>query len=120
MTERIQTGGLRVAKVLYDFINDEALPGTGVDARLFWPALESIIDDLTPQNQALLAERDELQAKIDAWYRERKGPFDLEAHKRFLREIGYLVPEGEDFPATTRRSIPRSRPSPGRSSSCRS
>jgi malate synthase len=106
MTERIQTGSLRVAKVLYDFVNDEALPGTGLDARLFWPALESIIDDLTPQNQALLARRDELQAKIDAWYRARKGPFALEAHKRFLREIGYLLPEGEDFAATTQKVDP--------------
>ncbi|MGH6921200.1 MAG: malate synthase G, partial [Geminicoccaceae bacterium] len=106
MTERIQTGGLRVAKVLYDFINDEALPGTGVDAAFFWPALEAIIDDLAPRNQALLAERDALQAKIDAWYREHKGLFDLEAHKSFLREIGYLVPEGEDFSATTERVDP--------------
>jgi malate synthase len=101
MTERIQTGGLRVARVLYDFVNDEALPGTGLEAAFFWPALESVIDDLAPRNRALLARRDELQAKIDAWYREHKVPFDLEAHKRFLREIGYLVPEGEDFSATT-------------------
>jgi malate synthase len=106
MTERIQTGGLRVAKVLYDFVNDEALPGTGLEAAFFWPALESIIDDLTPQNRALLGRRDELQAKIDAWYREHKGPFDLAAHKRFLGEIGYLVPEGEDFSATTDRVDP--------------
>jgi malate synthase len=105
MTERIQTGSLRVAKVLYDFINDEALPGTGLEASL-WPALEAIIDDLAPQNRALLARRDEIQARIDAWYREHAGPFDLEAHKRFLREIGYLVPEGEDFSATTAKVDP--------------
>ena len=66
MTSRIQTGGLRVARVLYDFINDEALPGTGVDAASFWPALEAIIDDFAPRNRALLARRDELQARIDA------------------------------------------------------
>lgn len=101
MTDRIQIGGLRVAKVLYDFINDEALPGTGVDAALFWPALESIIDDLAPRNRALLQKRDALQARIDAWYREHPGPLHLEAHKAFLREIGYLLPEGEDFSATT-------------------
>jgi malate synthase len=91
---------------LYDFINDEALPGTDVDAALFWPALEAIIADLAPRNRALLARRDELQAKIDAWYREHERPFDLAAHKRFLREIGYLVPEGEDFAATTERVDP--------------
>jgi malate synthase len=106
MTERIQTGSLRVAKVLYDFVNDEALPGTGLEAAFFWPALESIIDDLTPQNRALLARRAELQARIDAWYREQKDRFDLAAHKRFLREIGYLVPEGEDFAATTQKVDP--------------
>jgi malate synthase len=106
MTERIQTGSLRVAKVLYDFVNDEALPGTGLEAAFFWPALESIIDDLTPRNRALLARRDELQAKIDAWHQAQKGPIDLEAHKRFLREIGYLVPEGEDFSATTQKVDP--------------
>ena len=74
MCERIQTGSLRVAKVLHDFINDEALPGTGVDAASFWPALEAIIDDLAPRNRALLAKRDELQARIDAWYREHQTP----------------------------------------------
>jgi malate synthase len=106
MTERIQTGSLQVAKLLYDFVNDEALPGTGLEAAFFWPALESIIDDLAPRNHALLARRDELQARIDAWYREHKGPFDLEAHKRFLGEIGYLVPEGGDFSATTQKVDP--------------
>jgi malate synthase len=106
MTERIQTGSLQVAEVLHAFINDEALPGTGVDAASFWPALEAMVDDLAPRNRALLARRDELQARIDAWYREHKGPFDLEAHKRFLQEIGYLVPEGEDFSATTDKVDP--------------
>jgi len=106
MTERIQAGSLRVAKVLYDFINDEALPGTGVDAAFFWPALESIIDDLAPRNRALLARRDELQARIDAWHCDHPRPFELEAYKDFLREIGYLLPEGEDFSATTDRVDP--------------
>ena len=67
MCELIQTGSLQVARVLYNFINDEALPGTGVDAASFWPALEAIIDDFAPRNRALLARRDELQARIDAW-----------------------------------------------------
>ncbi len=106
MCERIQTGSLQVARVLHDFINEEALPGTGVDEASFWSALEAIIDDLAPRNRALLAKRDELQARIDAWYHEHQRPFDLEAYKSFLREIGYLVPEGEDFSATTQKVDP--------------
>ncbi len=102
MTQRIQAGGLRVAKPLYDFINDEALPGTGIAADRFWSALASIIEDLAPRNRELLARRDELQAKIDAWHRERRGRlFDRAAYKSFLSEIGYLLPEGEDFAAST-------------------
>jgi malate synthase len=101
MTERIQAGSLRVAKVLYDFVNDEALPGTGIEPAHFWPALESIIDDLAPRNRALLEKRDQLQGRIDAWHRDHPRPFDLEAYKSFLRAIGYLLPEGENFSATT-------------------
>ena len=106
MIERIQCGGLRVAKVLYDFINHEALPGTGIGPDAFWPALESIVTEMAPRNRALLARRVELQGKIDAWYHDHPWPFDLEAHKAFLREIGYLLPEGLDFSATTERVDP--------------
>ena len=119
MTQRIQAGGLRVAKPLYDFINDEALPGTGIAAERFWSALASIIEDLAPRNRALLARRDELQAKIDAWHRERRGRlFDRAAYKSFLSEIGYLVPEGDDFAIEHRACRPRDlehrRPAAGR------
>jgi malate synthase len=107
MTERVQAGGLRIAKPLYAFINDEALPGTGVAADRFWLALASIIRDLAPRNRALLARRDELQAQIDDWHRERRGRlFDLAAYESFLRDIGYLLPEGEDFAASTARVDP--------------
>jgi malate synthase len=107
MTERIQAAGLRIAKPLYDFINDEALPGTGVAADRFWSALASIIRDLAPRNRALLARRDELQAKIDAWHLGRRGRlFDLAAYKSFLSDIGYLLPEGEDFAASTAQVDP--------------
>jgi len=102
MTDRIQAGGLRVAKVLHDFIDNEALPGTGVAPERFWSALDAIVHELAPRNRALLARRDELQAKIDAWHRERRGRLlDPDAYRSFLEEIGYLEPEGEDFAATT-------------------
>jgi malate synthase len=102
MTERIQAHGLGVARALYDFIADEALPGTGVDVERFWAALAAIIADLSPRNRALLARRDELQRTIDAWHRERRGQlFDPAAYRGFLEEIGYLEPEGPDFSATT-------------------
>ncbi len=102
MTDRIQAGGLRVAKVLHDFIEDEALPGTGVAPARFWPALDAIIHEMAPRNRVLLARRNELQARIDAWHRARRGQLpDPQAYQDFLSEIGYLLPEGPDFAATT-------------------
>ncbi len=102
MTERVQVGGLQVAKVLYDFVNNEAIPGTGVEAAAFWAGADSVIHDLAPKNRALLAKRDELQAQIDAWHQARAGQaHDAVAYKAFLQEIGYLLPEAEDFQATT-------------------
>ena len=64
MTERVQVGGLQVAKALYDFINNEAIPGTGIAADKFWAGAEAVINELAPKNRALLAKRDELQACI--------------------------------------------------------
>jgi malate synthase len=102
MTERIEAGGLQVDKELYDFINDEALPGTGIAPDAFWSGLDSLIHDLAPRNRELLATRDDLQAKIDAWYQEhRDQATDLPAYKAFLQEIGYLVSEGGDFTVST-------------------
>ena len=102
MTERIQAHGLAVARALYEFINDEALPGTGVDAERFWAALAAIVADLTPRNRALLARREQLQRMLDAWHRERRVQlFDPAAYRSFLEEIGYLEPEGPDFSAIT-------------------
>ncbi len=102
MTERVTIGGLQIAQVLHDFIVREALPGTGVAADRFWHGLETIIATFAPQNRALLARRDELQTKLDAWHRARKGrPLDMAAYKAFLAEIGYLVPEGPDFQVDT-------------------
>ena len=102
MTERVQIGGLQVAKVLFDFVNNEAIPGTGVSADAFWAGAASVIHDLAPKNRALLAKRDDLQAKIDAWHQARKGQaHDAVAYKAFLQEIGYLLPEPADFKVTT-------------------
>ncbi len=102
MTERVQVGGLQVAKVLYDFVNNEAIPGTGIEVEAFWTGASGVIHDLAPKNRALLAKRDELQAKIDAWHQARAGQsHDAATYKAFLQEIGYLLPEAEDFQATT-------------------
>ncbi|MFF3568945.1 malate synthase G [Nocardia jiangxiensis] len=98
MTERIQVGGLQVASVLHDFVQNEALPGTGVDSAAFWTGAEQVINDLAPRNRALLAERDEIQGKLDAWHAENPGAgYDKTAYKQFLTEIGYLRPEPADF-----------------------
>lgn len=102
MTDRVQIGGLQVAKQLADFVNGEVLPKIGMKAEDFWSGFEAIIDDLSPENAALLKKRDELQAKIDAWHQGRKGePHDAASYKAFLIKLGYLVPEGEDFVVTT-------------------
>ncbi|MGB3474196.1 MAG: malate synthase G [Mycobacterium sp.] len=102
MTDRVSVGDLQVARVLYDFITDEALPGTGVDPDSFWAGVDKVVTDLTPKNQELLARRDELQAQIDKWHRHRViEPLDTEAYRAFLTEIGYLLPEPADFTVTT-------------------
>ena len=102
MTEYVQSGGIQVAKELYDFINDSAIPGTGLDAQDFWAKFDKVANELAPKNRALLAKRDDLQAKIDAYHIERAGqPHNAVEYKTFLQEIGYLVPEGEAFAATT-------------------
>ncbi len=102
MTKRIQSGGLQVAQELYDFINDEAIPGSGLDPSAFWSGLDAIVHDLAPRNRDLLAHRDALQAKIDTWHRERAGqPLDRAEYKKFLSNIKYLVEEGPAFSVTT-------------------
>jgi malate synthase len=102
MTDRVSVGNLRVARVLYDFVNKEALPGTDIDPDSFWAGVDKVVTDLTPQNQDLLKRRDELQAQIDKWHRQRViAPLDPEAYRQFLTEIGYLLPEPDDFTITT-------------------
>jgi len=102
MTDRVSVGNLRIARVLYDFVNKEALPGTDIDPDSFWAGVDKVVTDLSPQNQDLLNRRDELQAQIDRWHKQRViAPVDVDAYRDFLTEIGYLQPEPEDFTITT-------------------
>ena len=100
--ERIEVGGLKVARELYDFINSEALPGTGVSEDGFWNGFGDMVSRLSPRNRALLKKRDDLQEKISAWHKANRDKHtDMEAYKSFLKEIGYIVDEGEAFSITT-------------------
>ncbi len=100
MTERIQHGSLAVDKLLNDFIETKALPSSGVSSEQFWSSFEQILKDLTPKNKALLQKRDDLQAKIDQWHRDNK-PLNADSYKAFLKDIGYLATEGDDFQVST-------------------
>ncbi|MDL2188454.1 malate synthase G [Pseudomonas sp. ChxA] len=102
MTEHVQVGGLQVAKVLFDFVNNEAIPGTGITADQFWAGADKVIHDLAPKNKALLSKRDDFQARIDTWHQTHAGKaHDPVAYKAFLQDIGYLLPEAADFQAST-------------------
>ncbi|WP_297991098.1 malate synthase G [Anoxybacillus sp.] len=103
MGEYVKIGRLQVADIFYDFMTNEVLPNSGVDADKFWGDFEQLIVELTPKNKALLAKRDELQEKINEWHKQHRGQFDFEQYKSFLQEIGYLEPEVEDFEITTER-----------------
>ncbi|MGR6029961.1 malate synthase G [Rhodococcus erythropolis] len=94
MADRVQAGGLQVASVLYNFVENEALPGSGVSVDAFWAGATEIVHDLTPKNRALLETRVELQTRIDDWHRTHAGnPFDHAEYKAFLEQIGYIVPQ---------------------------
>jgi malate synthase len=98
----IETHGLKIAAPLHAFVQDEALPTTGVTADQFWSGFAALIEDMAPRNKALLAERDTLQAKIDAWHAAHPAkPIDFPAYEAFLREIGYLQPEPAPFTVQT-------------------
>ncbi len=102
MTDRVSVGNLRVAQVLHDFVNNEALPGTDIDPDSFWAGVDKVVTDLQPKNQELLARRDHLQAQIDKYHRQHViEPLDVEGYREFLTEIGYLQPEPADFTITT-------------------
>lgn len=102
MTERTQIGGLDIATVLHDLVVNEIAPGTGVEPDHFWAELEKILADLAPKNKALLAKRDDIQAKIDQWHQQRAGQsLNADEYQSFLKELGYLLPEGDDFTVST-------------------
>lgn len=114
MSERIEKFGLKVARSLYDMIEQEALPGSGISSDRFWQGLSTLIHDKGPKNRALLARRDALQAQIDDWHRERRGqPHDQAAYTAWLAQIGYLVPEGPDFAVETANVDPEIARIPG-------
>ena len=97
------SSAVSVDDLLHAFVEDELLPGTGIGPQAFWRALDAILTDFTPRNAALLARRDELQLKIDTYWRARRGkPVDVVEETAFLREIGYLLPEPPDFKIGTR------------------
>lgn len=98
-TTRITKGALAIDKILFDFIENEALPAAKLDSDAYWKNFEQVVLDLTPKNKALLARREELQAKIDDWH--KNNPYELGAYKNFLTKIGYLEPEVADFEITT-------------------
>jgi malate synthase len=102
MRATVSVDELKVDKGLHDFVNNEAIPDTGIQAQAFWSGFASLVRTLAPRNAELLRTRDHLQAKIDAWHRQNPGPgFDHAKYKGFLREIGYLATEGMPFAVST-------------------
>ncbi|WPH21038.1 malate synthase G [Variovorax paradoxus] len=102
MTVRTTTHGLQVATELHRFIEDKVLPASGVASEVFWKGFDAIVHDLAPKNIALLAERDRLQAELDAWHKKNPGPIaDMPAYRAFLEKIGYLLPQPKGAKATT-------------------
>ncbi len=99
MTQRVTIGGLQVAQQLFDFINQQALPQTGIEQDKFWASFEQIINEFAPRNRDLLAKRDDIQASIDQWHQNNE--YEFSSYKAFLQEIGYLLPPCEDFKITT-------------------
>ena len=114
MTKHIDRHGLLVAPTLATFIETDVLPGTGVDAAAFWGGFAAILEDMGPQNAALLQKREALQSQIDGWHLEKRGQvFDRDAYEGFLREIGYLLPEGDAFEIETQNVDPEIATLPG-------
>jgi len=110
MDKRVMKHGYKVAETLYNFVEHEVLPGTGIDAENFWQSLADIFDEFTPLNQQLLAKRADFQAQIDAWHLDpdnqpqhngKNNEKHQQKYQEFLAKIGYIVEEKEDFSITT-------------------
>ncbi len=102
MTERVTLGRLQVAANLQRFIEDEVLPGTGIQAATFWQGLDQLAHELAPKNRELLAERDRLQAELDTWHKANPGPIrDMAGYRAFLESIGYLQPVPDEVKIET-------------------
>ncbi len=102
MTDFIKCQRLKVAVNLQRFVEEEVLPGTGLDPEAFWEGFDALAHELAPRNRELLAERERLQAELDAWHKKHPGPIsDMPAYREFLTAIGYLRPVPEQVKATT-------------------
>ena len=101
MYPSIESGGLSISTELYSLVNEEIIPGTGIDTDQFWQCLGQITRELGPKNKALLEKRHDIQLQLDEWHQQNPGALDMPVYKQFLRDIGYLAPEGEDFTITT-------------------
>ncbi|WP_114326224.1 malate synthase G [Candidatus Colwellia aromaticivorans] len=102
MTQTIQLAGLTINQNLHDFIENEALPNTGITSAHFWQSFAKIINDLSGENAQLLAKRDDLQTQIDTWHKNNFGDkFSFDNYKKFLTDIGYLAPVVDDFSIST-------------------
>ncbi|MEX1662736.1 malate synthase G [Thioclava sp. 15-R06ZXC-3] len=107
MAQRVERAGLKVAVELASFIEDQALPGTGVETQAFWDGFSQLLHSLAPKNRALLTKREEIQSLLDDWHaHHRASGFSFDAYKAFLIEIGYLLPEGPDFTIETPATDP--------------
>jgi malate synthase len=114
MGARIEVAGLKVAAELHDFIETRALPGSGVEPKAFWNGFSTLVHDFGPRNRVLLDTRETIQTQIDEWHKARSNsPHDHEAYKVFLAEIGYLLPEGDDFEIDTANVDPEIATVPG-------
>ncbi|MEK4533695.1 MULTISPECIES: malate synthase G [Solibacillus] len=101
VTNYVQVGNLQVTEVLFQFINEQVLPNSGVEQTAFWDGFDKLVHELAPENKALLAQRDALQVQINEWHKGNKGNFQFADYKAFLEEIGYVEPKAEDFQVET-------------------
>jgi len=101
MTNYVKVGDLQVSQLLYEFVNSEALPNTGLNQKKFWEDFSKLIHELSPENKQVVEERESLQKKINKWHRKHQNSFDFEKYKAYLLEIGYLEPKVEEFKVAT-------------------